>query len=213
MAESTTGGTSFFFALLLFPALLMNLIFLFYPLVVEGIIIGDRGIPVRELDLWVAYRYLGVFNRDVYVSFLLGFYSLSFLSGFLVAYALLGRMVRGLMANREIVVRERGLGFRLVADLVLPAYLVYFFFDRVFGYLLQDPRPVVTLGSGSMISIYILAGFWTGNALFKALITLRVFLKSRKEALRLRLASYQASVEGGKKGPRMVRWSFEKRTG
>ncbi len=72
MAQSSTSGTSLFFHALLPLVVLTNLAFVINPLVFEGIIIGDQGLPLSELDRWIANAYMSGFDRGIYVSILLG---------------------------------------------------------------------------------------------------------------------------------------------
>jgi hypothetical protein len=58
ITQSSTSGTSLFFHALLSVALLANLAFVINPLIIEGIIIGDQGLPLSELDRWIANTYI-----------------------------------------------------------------------------------------------------------------------------------------------------------
>ena len=205
MKQSFTRGTSSFFYIYLFPAIILNLFFPFNQLIVEGIIIGDRGLTVHLIDIWIATQFMGGYNRDNYASFLLAAYALAAIVGAVIGFLSVGMIFRKVLRSEQFSVGTVPFILRLLGDIVLSGFAIMIAFDPVLASITHYPGSVDTSTANSLLSAYVLTGLFTGNSLFKITFPIRVFLKSRREHLALKLEMERDS----KKFSGTMHWTFE----
>jgi len=189
---------------------MLNLFVPIYPLVIEGIIIGDRGLTVSRLDLWFANQVLGGYNRDGYASFLLTSYAISAGIGIVIAYLSLGPIFKRLLTKNEVTFGDRELAGRLVDDWFLGILLIELIFDPILAWLVGYRGPAPMMGPFSLISLYVLVGFLTGGTIVKSILPLIVHLKIRRENLRIKSEFLDGATKSGK-SRRLVRWVLQKK--
>jgi hypothetical protein len=188
VVEKRGASSPYTFFLLLFPAVVLNLIVVIYPLIIEGIIIRDVPPVVTSPDWWFAKSLFGNFSafpHDSFIPFLLGVYLISFLIGLCVAALLLRPIFSELLEKREVIFSEWRLLVRVV-DVVVVSFLIWFAFDRVVAYLIQYPFPLGIM-SGLFMFAYVVTGFITGDCVGKAVFPLRLYLLCRRDKLRLQV--------------------------
>lgn len=208
MVEQRGGSSPYTIFFYLLPAAVLNFLVVVYPLIIEGIIIGDPPV-VNSLDQWFAKSIFGNFSDfpyNLFIPFLLGLYLISFLVGFLIPVFLLRPIFSQLLRNHEVTFSERRLFLRAAMDFIVIIFVTWFAFDRIVAYLIQYPLPLSILSSSFMF-FYVITGFFTGNTVGKSAFPLRVYRLCRRENLRLSVFKVLASdASESSMEPSLTKW-------
>jgi hypothetical protein len=190
MSEKDAFPLFLLFLVPLFAAATLNLIFVVYPLVVEGMIIKDVPFGIIGLDAWVAHSLFGVplseagFAYAVYIPFLIEVYLISFLPGFIIGLRLIWPPLKKLVRNHEITVSEKKFGARVVLDVIIAGYFGILALNPILAYLMQYPWEQVGFLPSSELAGYIMTGFVTGCSIAKLVFPLWLNFTCRKRGLR-----------------------------
>lgn len=211
MNENRQAPSPNLLSLFLIPVVLFDLLFLVYPLVIEGLVIGDQ-LPVSAFDLWIFDNVFGGFTYDRYAWGLLGFFSLGCIGGGFTAWMLVWPSFRQLLKNHEVLIPEKELGLRVVADIIVFTVIFRFLFDRAVAFCVRYPDPFPSITFVSFVSGCLLAGFITGNGLAKFLFFIRIRLQCTRRNLKLIAVHIPARRNGEENQKRLIRWALERKT-
>lgn len=200
-----------FLSLFLILVVLYDLLLLVYPLVIEGLVIGDV-LPNSAFDLWIFDNVLGGFTYDRYAWGLLGFFALGCLGGGFTAWLFVWPPVRRLIKTHEVLIPEKEMGLRVVADVLVFTVIFRFLFDRAVAFFVRYPDPFPSITFVSFVSGCLLAGFITGNGLAKFLFYVRIRLQCMRRNLKLVSVYRPANRNGPTKQKQLIRWALERKT-
>lgn len=211
MNDNRQARGPIFLSLFLLLVVYADLLFVVYPLVIEGLIIG-APLPNSAFDMWLFDNIFGGFTYTHYAWGLLGFFALGCLGGGCTAWLFVWPPFRQLIQTHELLIPERKLGLRVVADILVFSFVIYFLFDRAVALLVRYPDPFPSITFVSFVSTFLLAGFITGNGLAKFLFYVRIRLQCMRRQLKLVSVYRPANTNDPANQKQLIRWTLERKT-
>ncbi len=191
---------------LFLPLIVIINFFVGYDVILQYLV---RGIPPTSsrLDMWFTTHYFGNFNPSNYVTVLSVFYLFSLFVGLICSWALLSSPFSNLIRNYTVTLTMRR--FMLcVLDIFVGIALIGLMVNPILEYSSHYPASIGAASGTSTISFYVFAGFMKGSILMKALLPLRVFIRSRRRHLNLVVESLRLGSKVESKYPKAIRWTF-----